>query len=260
MLDAETPPSILSKSFDLLHAFNARERVMTLSELARASGLPKSTVHRLLARLIEIGAIEHHGGGYKLGLGLLQLGSVTPAAAMRDSAMPHLAALHRWTGHSVYLGVLRQFDVVYLEKVARHSEWYDRSGVGGRMPANCTAIGKALLAHENLADLVGLLPDPMPALTPDSVTDACALVAELRIIRQGDLARSCGEARPGLACIASPVLVNGFAVGAISVAYPVGVDLDPRTGTVLRDTTAQLARELRAGLTSGRASWFPRQA
>ena len=68
MLDAETRPSILSKAFDLLRAFNSGERVMTLSELSRASGLSKSTVHRLLARLIDLGAIEHHRAGYRVGL------------------------------------------------------------------------------------------------------------------------------------------------------------------------------------------------
>ena len=88
--------SILNKAFDLLYAFNENTRVMTLSELARASGLPKSTVHRLLARLVDLGALEHHRSGYKLGLGLLQLGSTTPAANMRDLATPILVALQRW--------------------------------------------------------------------------------------------------------------------------------------------------------------------
>ena len=259
-LPPETPPSILSKAFDLLRAFNARNRVMTLSELARASGLPKSTVHRLLARLIELGAIEHHGGGYRIGLDLLQLGSAAPAAAMRDSAMPHLVALHRWTGCTVYLGVLRQYDVVYLGKIVRPNQPVDMSEVGGRMPANCTAIGKAMLAHEHLDDLADFLPDPMPAMTPRSITSPGKLIAQLRTIRQGDLARACGEARPGVVCIASPIVVKGFAVGAISVSYPDGAQLDPRTGTVLRDVTAELAREFRVQLANGRARWFPRQA
>ncbi|MFJ9542773.1 IclR family transcriptional regulator [Streptomyces sp. NPDC101225] len=256
MLTVETPPSILSKAFDLLRAFNAHERVMTLSELSRASGLPKSTVHRLLARLIELGAIEHHGAGYKIGLDLFQLGSSTPAGAMRDAAMPYLAALHRWTGHTVHLGLLRRFEVVYLEKVARRSTLSDPSGVGTRLPASCTAVGKALLAHENLEDLAHFLPDPLPGLTPRSVTDAARLIAELRLIRQGGLAREHGEARPGLACVAAPIVVRGFAVGAVSVAFPADARLDPKTGTVLRDAVAQVANEIRQRLPE-HALWFP---
>ena len=128
MLNVEMPPSILSKAFDLLYAFNGRERVMTLSELSKASGLPKSTVHRLLARLIDLGAIEPHGVGYKIGLEMFQLGSVTPASALRDMAVPYLATVHRWTGHTVLLGVLRSFDVVFSRKSPAEARTPTRSG------------------------------------------------------------------------------------------------------------------------------------
>ena len=84
------PPSILSKAFDLLRAFDQTARVMTLSELARAANLPKSTVHRLLARLIDLDVIEHHAQGYRLSLSLIQLGATTPAAGLRELAAPHL--------------------------------------------------------------------------------------------------------------------------------------------------------------------------
>jgi DNA-binding IclR family transcriptional regulator len=259
MIDVDVPPSILSKAFDLLRAFNATERVMTLTDLSRASGLPKSTVHRLLARLIELGAIEHHRDGYKVGIELFRLGVTTPAASMRDVAMPYLASLHRWSGHTVHLAVLRQFDVVYLEKVAMHSSPSALSGVGGRLPANCTAIGKALLAHENLDDLESFLPNPMPRMTPLSVTGLPELLAQLREIRQGALARECEEAQLELACVALPLVVNGFAVGAVSISYRAGSVLDPKIGVALRETTARISREICAGLAEGRAHWFPRE-
>jgi DNA-binding IclR family transcriptional regulator len=257
MFDAEVPPSILSKAFDLLRAFSSRDRVLTLSELARASGLPKSTVHRLLARLVELGAIEPHGAGYKIGLELFQMGSVTPAYAMRDKAMPYLAAVHRWTGHIVSLAVLRQFNVVFLEKLAPPGGVSRSYGVGSRLPASCTAIGKALLAYELPDDLADLLPDPLPALRPRSITDVGELERQLRVIRRGELAQSADEAVRGMASIASPIVVKGCAVGAISVAYQLGTELDPKIGSVLRETTARLATDIRAGLSSGRAPWLP---
>lgn len=259
MLDAEMRPSILSKAFDLLHAFNSSARVMTLSELSRASGLSKSTVHRLLARLIELGAIEHHRAGYRVGLDMFRLAAATPASAARDLAMPHLADLHLRTGHTVHLGILRQFDVVYLEKVGRYHPTPDPSGVGGPLLANCTAIGKALLAHENLNDLGDFLPDPMAALTPHSVTDVARLVSQLRVIRQDGLARECEEARLGLACMASPIMVGGLAIGAISLAYPAETRPDPRTGTVLLDATAHLAKEIRQSPPGGSVHWLLRE-
>jgi DNA-binding IclR family transcriptional regulator len=260
MVDADVPPSILSQAIDQLRAFNANERVMTLTDLSKASGLPKSTVHRLLARLIELGAIEHHRTGYKIGIELFRLGASIPAAGLRDAAMPHLAALHRWTGQTVHLAaVLRQFDVVFLERLAVHGEPSALSGAGSRLPANCTAVGKALLAYENPDDLEFFLPDPMPRMTMSSLTDVAALLAQLREIRQGALARECEEARLGVACVALPLVVNGFAVGAVSAAHPAGAPPDKKMDTVLRETTVRITREVQAHLAEGRSHWFPRE-
>ncbi len=255
---AETP-SILSKAFDLLRAFNPHERVMTLSELSRASGLPKSTVHRLLARLVELGAVEHHRSGYKIGLALLQLGSATPAGYMRDVAMPYLASLHRWSGLTVHMGVLRQFDVVYLEKLSPPDTPSTIATVGSRLPANCTALGKALLAYEDLEDLEAFLPSPLPMMTTRSVTDVATLVAQLRTVREEGVAREHEEAQRGLACVAAPVLMNGFAVGAVSLGRPADTDSDARVEQALRATAAKIAKDVQAGLAHGRDHWFPRE-
>ena len=113
LLDVDTPSSILSKAFDLLRAFNSNERVMSLTELSEASGLAKSTVHRLLARLVELGAIEHHRGSYRIGIEVFRLGVTSLAASMRDTAISHLATLHRQTGRTVQLGVMRGHEVVF---------------------------------------------------------------------------------------------------------------------------------------------------
>lgn len=256
---AEETPSILSKAFDLLRAFNPNERVMTLSELSRASGLPKSTVHRLLARLVELGAVEHHRSGYKIGLGLLQLGSSTPAGYMRDLAMPYLTKLHQWSGQPVHMAVLRQYDVVYLERLTVSDAPASIAAVGARLPANCTAIGKALLAHENLDDLRDFLPSPLPAMTPNSITEIDALIEQLRNVRAEGVARESEEAQLGLACMAAPICMHGFAVGAISVAVHPSLPPPPNLAGALRTTAAQIVRELDTGLARGREHWFPRE-
>jgi DNA-binding IclR family transcriptional regulator len=242
----------------VLRAFNSAERVMTLSELARASNLPKSTVHRLLARLVELDALEHHGDGYRVSLGLTQLAAVTPASIMRDLALPHLSRLHHWTGHSVSLGVLRRFEVVCLEQVAR-PQWHHRlTRVGARLPANCTAMGKALLAWEDLDDLADFLPQPMPMLTPSSIRDIDRLVEQLRAVRQQNLARETNETLQGVAGVSTAIVINGVAVGALAVLHPVTAPLPPQADTALRDTAGRLAREIQATLqTDGRARWFP---
>lgn len=256
---AAESPSILSKAFDLLRAFNPYERVMTLSELARASGLPKSTVHRLLARLVELGAVEHHRSGYKIGLGLLQLGASTPAGYMRDIALPYLASLQQWTRLTVHFGVLRQYDVVYLEKLGPPDSPSTIAGIGSRLPANCTALGKALLAFENLDDLEAFLPSPLPRMTTKSVTDVSTLLRQLRTVREEGIAREQEEAQRGLACVAVPILMNGFAVGALSVGRPADTDSDGRVEQALRATAAKISADVQAGISQGRDHWFPRE-
>jgi DNA-binding IclR family transcriptional regulator len=241
-------PSILSKAFELLRAFNTNERVMTLSELAKAAELPKSTVHRLLARLIELDAVERHRDGYKLSLGLMRLGALTPAGAMRDAAMPFMAALHRWTGETVHLAVLRQFDVIYMERLARPGFHLVLSEVGARLPASCTAIGKALLAWEDLDELRDALPSPLPRLTPKSIRDVDQLMEQLREVRQRGMATEREEAQPGLACIAAPIVVRGYAAGALSISYDASTTLNSKIEAGLRDTVAQIARSIRESL------------
>jgi DNA-binding IclR family transcriptional regulator len=167
------PSSILAKAFDLLRAFTPEHPVLSLTEISRRSGLPKSTVHRILERLLSLDVIEHYPEGYCVSLTLLRLGAITPAAGGCDTAMPSLAWLHRGTGHTVRYAVLRCLEVVYLEKLTRQQRTCERSRVGSRLPATCTAIGKAMLAWEDASRLEQRLrQQPLPALTPRSCRSA----------------------------------------------------------------------------------------
>jgi DNA-binding IclR family transcriptional regulator len=258
-IDIDEPPSILSKAFDVLRAFNSNERVMTLTELAQASGLAKSTVHRLLARLIELGAVEHHRGSYKIGIEIFRLGVTTPAASMRDAAISHLAVLHRQTNQTVQLAVLRQHEVIFLERLSPEKAPSPLFGVGARLPANCTALGKAMLAYETPDELTSILPNPLPRMTAASVTDIPTLREQLADVRRSGVARQRGEAQPGLACTAAPLIVNSIAVGAISVAHRGTAGIDPTFVAALRETAVQVSREISERLAQGRMHWFPRE-
>src|SRR5699024_10274570 len=103
-LDGGEPNSILSKAFQVLKAFDSTDRVLSLSQVSRVSGLPKSTVHRLIGRLVDLGALEPHRSGYRIGLTIFQIGANMPVHGLRDRALPYLAALHRWSGQTVHFG------------------------------------------------------------------------------------------------------------------------------------------------------------
>src|SRR5512144_434397 len=101
---AGTPaPSVLWKAFDVLSAFNHSHRLLTLAQIVRHSGLPKSTVHRVLAMLVDVGAVEQQDGGYRIGLRMFALGALPPEAALRQAALVHLEELHRLTGQTLHL-------------------------------------------------------------------------------------------------------------------------------------------------------------
>jgi DNA-binding IclR family transcriptional regulator len=243
----------------LLRAFDTTSRVMTLTELARAADLPKSTVHRLLSRLIELDVVEHIGEGYRLSLSLIRLASLSPANLMRDVALPHMGRLHNWSSHTVSLGVLRDFDTVILEQVGSVTWHFDPHPVGARIPAHSSALGKALLAWDPREALESLLPNPLQAVTSATITDRIVLMTQLREIRLTNLAHQVDESREGISGIGSAIIIKGEAVGALAIVHPSSVALPSEAAHALRGTAARLATEITDRLTAlgQQKRWMP---
>lgn len=249
------PSSILTKAFQVLRVFTVSRPVMTLTEVSRASGLPKSTAYRLLERLAELDAVVRCPVGYSLSFSLTDFDAITPAASGRDIAMPHLLALHRLTGSTVSYGVLRQRDVVYLEKLQRHGGPVTPARRGARLPANCTAIGKALLAWEPPGAVEGMFDGgPLPRLTARSIEAYEELRAQLTAVRNGAAAREQDEATVGLSGVAAAIIVSGHALAALSVSFPSGAapveDLEGQVISVARRVASDMG-------TFGRPLWSP---
>lgn len=252
-------PSILAKAFELLRAFDLSNRVMTLTELARAADLPKSTVHRLLARLVELDVVEHIEEGYRISLSMARLASLSPANLMRDVALPHMARLHQWSGHTISLGVLRDFDTVILEQVGSTAWHPDPHLAGARLPAHSSVLGKALLAWDPREALETVLPNPLPALTRATITDRDVLMAQLREVRSTNLAHQLDESLEGIAGIGSAILIKGEAVGALGIVHPSTVPLPAQAPQALLSTAARLATEITDRLTAlgQERRWMP---
>lgn len=237
-------PSVLWKAFDVLDAFSHRRRVLTLAGIARHSGLPKSTAHRVLAMLTEVGAVEQVEGGYRIGLRMFSIGALPPEAALREAALPHLEQLHRVTGQTLHLAILRDADVVYLEKLLPRRTRLDMpSVIGDRLPATCTGVGKALLAFSPADMASAALAGPLQRRTAQSVGSPAELRHELDVIRDRGYAFDRQEATVGVACVAVPVLAApGRAIAAISVAYPATAGSGQALVGPLRATAAAISR------------------
>lgn len=213
--------SMLDKASLILSAFTVQADTLTLTEISKRSGLSMSTVHRLVGEMRRLGWIGRAGRHYALGLTLFELGELVPIKyRLRALALPFMQDLLEITKETVHLGVRSGLDVVYIEKIHRHGPLGLPSRTGGRAPLTCTAIGKALLMHEDPTVIDEVLESPLRRLTPRSITDAHSLRESLMASRETGIATEIEEASLGGCCVSAPVLVGTLPVAAISISSP----------------------------------------
>jgi DNA-binding IclR family transcriptional regulator len=238
-------PTVLGKVAAILDAL-ADGGVLGLSELARRSGIPKATVHRLCADLVAWGVVERAGDAFRLGPKLFELGARVPGRRqLREAALPFVEDLFVATGLTVHLAVLDGLEVVYVERLTGRRFEPAPSAVADRLPLHCTASGKCLLAFGPPELLAAVVADGLPARTDRSITDGAALADELRRVRRDGTATEVGEVSAGHVAVGAPIFELGEGVaGALSITGEEGaVDLDA-IRTLVRVAAAGLSRRL----------------
>jgi len=217
-----TPASVLGKVAVLLDAFGPETNEMGLNELARATGLPKATVHRLAGELVAAGFLERSGTNYALGPHLFELGQRVPRRRLlREAALPFLEDVFVATRETVHLAVVDGLEVVYVERIAGHRSPEIPSAVAGRLPLHCTATGKALLANGPAELLTGVLAAGLERRTPFTIVVPALLVEELAKVRTSGIAFEREETRISFVSVAAPVFGRkGQVLAAISVTGP----------------------------------------
>lgn len=254
--DSQTP-SILSKAFELLGAFNHEARVMTLTELARASGLPKSTVHRLIGRLVPLGVIESHGSGFRLGIRLLPMASSMPVALMRDVALPYLANLQRWSGSNVHMAAVRDLEVVFLETFSVVTAKFPAGAVGTRLSALDTALGKSVLSHLDIEHLGELLEQNPSKNKAYEVMAATELLENVDKVRRTGVAYQCGVYHPALGNVAAPIMIRRQPMGAVSAQFALADGCSAELVNAVKVTAARISKDTTEMLDRGHRDWFP---
>jgi IclR family KDG regulon transcriptional repressor len=255
MASSRDDRAAIDKAFSLLLSFGDQPSAgLGVSELARRSGLSKSTAFRVLKMLERNGVVERVGSNYRLGSRLHELGTRVYSAQhdqIRDVLTPFGADLYELTHQTVHLAALHGSDVVYIGKLYGHRRSPAPTAVGTRVPAHCTALGKVLLAFDPDA-FDAAISSELPALTQRSITDSCTLAAQLMRVRQEGIAYDDEEAALGLTCVAAPVFGAGNrVVAALSVSGPVG-EFDARkvAGALRRVARASSHALQRAGVGS----------
>jgi DNA-binding IclR family transcriptional regulator len=177
-----------------------------VSDIARETGIPNSSVTNILAALVETGLVRRIGPGYAIGPTVVELASIflrsdDPVQRFREF-VPSTDYLSHETAQ---LGMLVEDEVLFL---ARHDGTQPislTSGVGKRLPASSTAIGKAMLARLQPGELASTLSEPLPRLTDRSHRTLSELQRDLAAIRERGHSIDNEEAAPNVMCLAVAV-------------------------------------------------------
>ncbi|MCU1374075.1 MAG: hypothetical protein JWO68_1361 [Actinomycetia bacterium] len=237
----------VGKALTLLVVIAELDGSATLAALAHAIGVPKSTAHRLLKELEDAGFVGRVGSRYQAGNRIFALAQAvrwTTHGLLQECAQAPLSALLERGGSAVHLAVLDGAEVHYLDKLTGVGGGRLPTHAGARLPATCTALGKALLAFADPPVVRGILAAPLTRLTRYSIADPRRLVEELRLVRGTGLAHECEEGRLGTACVAAPVLVDGVPVAAVSVSRPSGERSSPSQARMVQATASAIADAL----------------
>lgn len=213
---------VLDRAFDILEELARAQGPCGLSELAQATNMSKSTVHRIVATMLRRGYVEKTlEGRYTIGPKMFHtLSYHINSLELQTEAKPVLAVLKRVLGLTSHLGILDGAYVSYIEKEG--ADWGDEvyTEVGYRSPAYCSSMGKCLLACLSRAELEeALYGFEFKAHTPNTFTSKAVFVKYLHQVRAQGWAMDDEEYELGHRCVAAPVFnYRGDAVAAVGVS------------------------------------------
>lgn len=245
--------SSIQRAFHVLATICEADPPLRFSDIAEATGLPKSTVNRLLTTLVAENVIrlDPTDKRYRAGYALLTMARQTwDGLDIRAAADPEMRHLILTAEETVHLAVLDGTQIVYVDK--RESPQTIRlfSAVGRRGPLHCTGVGKAILAFvetEQRNTIIDAL--ELVGHTPNTRTTPAALKADLADIRARGCAYDREEHEPGIRCVAAPIFdFRGQPVAAISLTSVVSRMSDQRMveeiEPLVRGASARISRTL----------------
>ncbi|MFC3995565.1 IclR family transcriptional regulator C-terminal domain-containing protein [Nocardiopsis sediminis] len=197
----------LERGLAVVRAFSADTPSMTLSDVARATGLTRAAARRFLLTLADLGYVRTDGRWFALTPRVLELGyAYLSAAGLPEVAQPHLQRLTAEVRESSSVSVLDGDDVVYVARAAATRIMTVAISVGTRFPASATSMGRVLLAAKSPAELDAYLSGVrLEPLTPHTLTSREELRAEIERVREQGWAIVDQELEEGLRSVAVPV-------------------------------------------------------
>jgi IclR family pca regulon transcriptional regulator len=214
----------LERGLAVIRAFDAEHAELTLSDVARVTGLTRAAARRFLHTLVELGYVRTDGRLFALRPRVLELGySYLSSLSLPEVALPHMERLVEQVHESTSLAVLDGEEVVYVARVPTKRIMSVAISVGTRFPAYATSMGRVLLANADPAWLEEYRATvQLERLTRRTVTDPRRFGAVLDKVRSTGYSVVDQELEVGLRSIAVPVRDDGgVVVAAMNVSAPI---------------------------------------
>ncbi|MBI9101829.1 MAG: IclR family transcriptional regulator [Spirochaetales bacterium] len=214
----------IDRTFDILELLAKNQSGMNLTEIGEVLDLHKSTVHRLLSSLKDRGYVEQGStaGLYRLGLRFVHLtSSYLNGIELKTESESYLHALSNLLNQTVFLSVLQDNEVVYIDKYEQATGLRRYSIIGRRAPLYCTSLGKSLLLDKSDEVIRGLLKDvEFKKRTSRTIGNVDELIDDIRASRLHGWTKDDQENERGVQCMAAPIYdYRGMIIAAISTAW-----------------------------------------
>ncbi|MBN2510628.1 MAG: IclR family transcriptional regulator [Spirochaetales bacterium] len=212
----------LSRTFDILELLSKEQKGLTLTDISKSVDLHKSTVYRLLSALMERGYIEKRESRYKLGLEFVELCSLyLNSLELKTEAEPVLRKLSGETAQTVYMAILQQREIVYIDKVENFNSIRKYSIIGQRRPLYCTSLGKSFLMGMSNDGIRTLLADEVfEPHTQKTHKDMESLIRDIEVCRERGWAFDNEEWEINVQCVGAPIHdYRGTTIAAVSTVW-----------------------------------------
>jgi IclR family pca regulon transcriptional regulator len=215
----------LEKGLLVIEAFDASRPRLTLSDVAKLTGITRAAARRYLLTLTRLGYADFDGRYFSLSPRILRLGyAYLASASLSTRVQPFLEQISEATGESSSAAILDGDDIVYIARSATRRIMSIGLGVGSRLPVYCTSLGRAILAYQSEDTIDAYLRRVrLEARTPKTVTDRTELLNVLQATRDQGFALVNEELEFGLRSIAVPVIQkNGQVTIALNLSAQAG--------------------------------------
>nr|AGF93146.1 transcriptional regulator, IclR family [uncultured organism] len=246
------PVKSVSRALSILNLLTSNSYTLSLAEISERVDLPKPTTHRMLQSLRNEGFVKQspEDGSYKVGVKVFEMAhQYAENLDVRKEAQAELRKLNRQFDEIIHLAVLSGSEVVYIDKYDSKRALRIYSSVGKRVPAHCTALGKAILAYLTEYEINRILSEEsLTKHTDSTITDRDELDEELESIRDQGFATDQGEHEEEISCIASPIFNHEHDIeAAVSVTIPsmrFNQDKVKEIAPVLKESAGVISRNI----------------